>query len=168
MDFVIADAGAADAEAVLEVKDQCWREAYAHLLPEEFLARLGDEPGRTERWRSILAGDAGGRFALARSAGRPIGLAGAGPAQDDDAPVPEVVYTLYVLAEAHGTGLAEALMEHVIGRRPAFLWVFEDNPRARAFYSKLGFEHDGARRIEDIGGTSLAEIRMVRGETDRR
>ncbi|MDQ4501313.1 GNAT family N-acetyltransferase [Sinomonas sp. ASV322] len=162
MDFEIRDAGPEDAEELLAAKDQGWREAYGHLLSAEFLAGLGGDPARIERWRGILADDGGRHFAVGRSRGRIVGMAGAGPALDQDAPTAEQVYTVYVLAEAHGTGLAQALMDRVIGGRPAFLWVFEDNPRAIAFYSKLGFAPDGGRQLDELDGRQLAEIRMVR------
>ncbi|MEA5454857.1 GNAT family N-acetyltransferase [Sinomonas sp. JGH33] len=163
MDFEIRDAGPDDAEELLAVKDQGWREAYAHLLSPEFLAALGGDEERTERWRGILANDDGGwHFAVGCSRGRIVGMAGAGPALDGDAPQAEEVYTVYVLAEAYGTGLAHALVDRVIGRRAAFLWVFEDNPRAIAFYTKLGFAPDGAGRVEEFDGRRLPEIRMVR------
>ncbi|MDQ4490203.1 GNAT family N-acetyltransferase [Sinomonas sp. ASV486] len=161
--FEIADALPDDAEAILAVKDAGWREAYADLLPAEFLAGgLGAGPERTERWRGFMTPDAAGRFALARCGGRVVGFAGAGPARDDDAPAPEQLYAVYVLAEMHGTGAGRALVERVLGDRPACLWVFEDNPRARAFYAKLGFAPDGARKLDQFGGRFLAEIRMSR------
>ncbi|WP_415855311.1 GNAT family N-acetyltransferase [Sinomonas sp. G460-2] len=161
MDFEIADAVPRDAEELLAVKDQGWREAYAHLFSSEFLAGLGREAGRTERWRALLAGEAGGRFAVGRADGRMVGMAGAGPAREGS-PAPEEVYTVYVLAEVYGTGLARALTERVIGDRPAFLWVLEDNARAIAFYSKLGFAPDGTRDFFEADGKQVPEIRMVR------
>jgi GNAT superfamily N-acetyltransferase len=162
--FEITEATPGDAEAVLAVKDASWREAYAHLLPAAFLAgSLGDSPARTERWRRALAPESPGRFALVRSCGRVVGFAGAGPARDDDAPAAEELYTVYVLAEMHGTGAGQAVVERVLADRRASLWVFEDNPRARAFYGKLGFVPDGARHLDEIGGATLSEIRMVRG-----
>lgn len=161
-EFEIADAVPADAEAILAVKDQGWREAYAHLLAPEFLAALDGTPGRADRWREMIASDGGPHFAVARSAGNVVGTAGAGRARDAAAPAPEELYTVYVLARAQGTGAASALVDRVLGDRPAFLWVFEDNPRARAFYTKLGFVPDGARQFDDFGGRRIAEIRMVR------
>ncbi|MBL0706112.1 GNAT family N-acetyltransferase [Sinomonas sp. JC656] len=163
----MADAVPADAEAILAVKDACWREAYAHLLPPEFLAHgLGGDPQRTERWRQLLAHDAAGRFALVRRRGRVVGFAGAGPARAEDDP-PRVddlreLYTAYVLTEMYGTGAARAVVDRVLGRGPAILWVFEDNPRARAFYAKLGFAPDGAGKLDEIGGRRLSEIRLAR------
>ena len=163
MDFEIADAGPDDVDDVLAVKDQGWREAYARLFSPEFLADLGDSRDRTERWRSLLAGDVGGRFAIARSGGRVMGMAGAGPAKGDAPPArEEELYTLYVLAEAYGAGIAQALVARVLGDRPAFLWVLEANPRAIAFYKKLGFAPDGSRQFLTLDGKSLPEIRMVR------
>ncbi|MGV9840189.1 hypothetical protein ACWDUL_39155, partial [Nocardia niigatensis] len=40
------------------------------------------------------------------------------------------------------------------------LWVFEENPRAQAFYKKYGFELDGERRVEAF--TPAMQVRMVR------
>jgi ribosomal protein S18 acetylase RimI-like enzyme len=162
MEFEIADARPEDVDEVLAVKDQGWREAYTHLFSPEFLAGLGDSAERTERWRRFLAGDTGGRFAIARSQGRVVGMAGGGPPQGDTPPAPEELYTVYVIAEAYGAGVGRALVERVIGDRPAFLWVLEDNPRAIAFYRKLGFEPDGSRQFLTLDGRAVPEIRMVR------
>jgi 2-(1,2-epoxy-1,2-dihydrophenyl)acetyl-CoA isomerase len=38
--------------------------------------------------------------------------------------------------------------------------VFEQNPRARAFYARHGFVPDGARATDDW--TGLPEVRLVR------
>jgi hypothetical protein len=55
----------------------------------------------------------------------------------------------------------QRLLDAVIGDRAAFLWVFRDNPRARAFYRRNGFVADGAEQVEDFFGGPV-EIRMVR------
>ena len=60
------------------------------------------------------------------------------------------------------SGIAQALVARVLGDRPAFLWVLEANPRAIAFYKKLGFVPDGSRQFLTLDGKSLPEIRMVR------
>lgn len=89
-------------------------------------------------------------------------MAGAGPARGD-VPAPRELYTIYILAEAYGSGLAQALVGRVLGDSPAFLWVLERNPRAIGFYTKLGFEPDGAREFFVAGDQRVPEIRMVRG-----
>jgi len=42
--------------------------------------------------------------------------------------------------------------------KKAELWVLEENHRARHFYEKLGFRHDGAERIIQFG----RELRVLR------
>ena len=68
---------------------------------------------------------------------------------------------LYLLAAHHGSGLGQRLLDAAIGDGPAFLWVAEDNPRARAFYSRNGFRWDGLQRTEP-GFEDMAVVRLVR------
>ena len=68
--------------------------------------------------------------------------------------------SLYVAAAHRGTGLASTLLRAAIGTNPAHLWVFEDNPRAHAFYVKHGFVFSGHRA--DDPGTGLPEQKWVR------
>jgi GNAT superfamily N-acetyltransferase len=93
-----------------------------------------------------------------------VGVAGGGPAADDDADtgVELDLQVLYVLSGHYGTGLAAKLLETVLTGRDALLWVLENNPRAQAFYAKHGFVADG--RIESLvdDWAGLKEIRMVR------
>ena len=55
------------------------------------------------------------------------------------------LWRFYVLREWHGQGIAQALMERVrveaVARGAATLWlgVWDQNPRAQAFYRKCGF-----------------------------
>lgn len=47
---------------------------------------------------------------------------------------------LYLRREAHGTGLAQAMLDLALpNRQPAHLWVLIGNPRAEAFYRRNGF-----------------------------
>lgn len=68
--------------------------------------------------------------------------------------------SLYLLPGRRGSGLAERLVDRAIGDRPAWLWVFEENARARAFYRRVGFVREG-RRAVDVG-TGVPEIRLER------
>ena len=60
--------------------------------------------------------------------------------------VPIEIQRFYVQVDAHGKGVARALMEHVVARARqlctdvVWLGVWEHNPRAIAFYRKWGFE----------------------------
>jgi GNAT superfamily N-acetyltransferase len=90
-----------------------------------------------------------------------VGLALAGPSTGRTSPRALELQILYVLKSAHGTGAGQALLDAVIGDRPAQLWVAEDNPRANAFYRRNRFVPDGAR-IVDAEANNMVEIRLVR------
>jgi RimJ/RimL family protein N-acetyltransferase len=58
--------------------------------------------------------------------------------------------------------VGQQLLDAALRReQPAELWVFRDNPRARAFYQRNGFVPDGATCTEERF-PDLVEIRMVR------
>ena len=70
---------------------------------------------------------------------------------------------MYLNQEAWGLGVARALMRSVDGLitngAAMTLWVFEENSRARKFYERNGFRHDGVERIESYSGKYLTEMR---------
>lgn len=182
--YFVRDAAEADLGPVLTMKAAAWREAYGSLRDEDFFAAAEATLDRqVEHWRRLLA--AGQRLWLAEDPrGRCVGMAAAGPVQEpphgpalaspvdaeeaagDDAAGggwPEVqLYSLYVLAEAQGSGVADALLQRAVGDGPCLLWVLTGNGRARAFYSRQGFAAVGGP--VPMGGpwAGLDEQLMVR------
>jgi ribosomal protein S18 acetylase RimI-like enzyme len=63
---------------------------------------------------------------------------------------PAELNRLYVVAERHGAGVAQALMQEALANAAAagadclWLGVWEHNPKAMAFYRKSGFEVVGS------------------------
>ena len=59
---------------------------------------------------------------------------------------------LYLVPEAQGSGLADALFDRGVewlrarGHRSMGLWVLKENARARRFYERHGFKDDGGRK----------------------
>ena len=80
----------------------------------------------------------------------------------EDPPVRERhLFFIHFLESEQGSGAGQELLYAVLSDEPGSLWVWEDNPRARAFYERNGFVLDGARQPTgfDTGGE---EVRMLR------
>ena len=87
------------------------------------------------------------------------------------ADAPGEIQRLYVVADCHGTGVAGDLMnaciKEVRSRQSDVVWlgVWERNPRAIAFYRKLGFLEVG-EHVFPVGGDPQRDIVMARPVAD--
>ncbi|MFI9509952.1 GNAT family N-acetyltransferase [Nocardia sp. NPDC052566] len=155
--------GAEHTRSLAECHIACWREAYRGLVPDHVLDAF-DVERRAEQWERLRI-QYPDRTHVAVVNGTVVGFASAGAAQDESAPTPLELNALYVRAQWYGTGVADDLFRAAVDpTTPCSLWVFEENPRAQAFYRKCGFALDGTRRTEHF--TPAIEVRMVRGATD--
>jgi len=150
-----------DADEVGRVHVQVWREAYAGHMPADYLEGL-DPMKSAARWKLRFEMDEpDGNVVVATGLdGEIVGFAAAGPTRDEDAPTDWELYAINVLADHHGTGVADQLIIAAVAERPATLWVVNDNARAEAFYRRHGFNVEGATKLHD--GTGASEMRMVR------
>ena len=160
MALLIRQAVAPDASAIGAVHAQSWREAYAGILSDRWIARVSDRE-RARRWRMILASPQPEGPWVATVDGAIVGFVASGPARDDDAPRPLELWSLYLLESHRGLGIGRALVETAIGDRPAYLNVLRDNARTIGFYRRMGFEPDGHTGTLSYW-ENVAEIRMVR------
>ncbi|CAN5495748.1 GNAT family N-acetyltransferase [soil metagenome] len=163
----VRDAVAADAEDVARVHVNAWRETYSgvladHHFSDEALSR------RKQFWAGYLSLEPRpGRMVVAEQGGALVGFANAGEARGPDAehgfpPArPLHLFSIYLLAVAHGSGLGQLMLESVLRHDLAQLWVLRGNDRAIAFYERNGFAADGVEFI-DASEPSLVELRMVR------
>jgi GNAT superfamily N-acetyltransferase len=159
-----------DAKGIARVQERGWQAAYRHVFPPAELDRGGFI--RVSRWRDRLRRPPTGwlTFVSVRE-GAVIGFACIGPSRDVDGA--GEVYAIYVEPESWSTGAGRALMERAEGELAsrydeATLWVLEDNPRARRFYERAGWELDGARKSEERWGVSAPEVRYRRRLTSAR
>lgn len=164
--FTLITPGPEHAEALARMHVASWRETYGDALADH---HYGEDAiaARAEQYaRTLSAGDAATSRIRAGldPAGEIVGLVWAGaPSRTDRVPAAraEELQVLYTMASMHGSGLGRALVAEVLADRPAQLWVWDRNPRAIRFYSKLGFTADGVADAEpDWDG--LVDLRMVR------
>jgi diamine N-acetyltransferase len=90
------------------------------------------------------------------------------------APSPQEVWRFYVERAYHGAGLAQALIDALVrtaqdrGAKTLWLGVWEQNPRAQAFYRKCGFVDIGAHQFRlgsdlQTDRVMLRDLREIRG-----
>lgn len=167
MEYSIRQAVPGDADALVRMHTAVHEECYGHVLPPAFFAaRRASIQERTERRRPYLA-SAEPRIIALDADGEIVGFADAGQGRDADRPHSLELYSIYALARTHGSGLGTALLQAALGNAAAYLWVLEDNPRARAFYAKHGFLADGERKLLPADWYGLPEIRLARPAPSR-
>jgi len=135
-------AGAAFGDARRAELDQ----RIAHLHDDIAETTSADAAGREPFRRHLIARD---------SRGDVMGVASAGLGAEEweephlgerwfKASTDVVLSHLYTASHTHGTGLGQALLDAALpGRRPAYLWVYDENRRAVRFYERNGFVRDG-------------------------
>jgi len=156
-----------DAPAIAQVNVASWQAAYRGIVSDRFLRGVSAEV-RERTWRDRILSDPSRLTLVAERDREVVGYCGLStPSRDDDAAsgVAEIA-AIYVHPDAWRTGAGGVLMESALatlrdgGWRVATLWVFEANERARGFYERYGFTHDGWRQGRPDLGPNAAEVRL--------
>jgi GNAT superfamily N-acetyltransferase len=134
---------------------RAWQAAYTHVFPQKQLAELSvDQRARQWRMWPPLAAEADGIV---------VGFVSVGASRDADAD--GELFAIYVDPNHWRTGIGRDLITageerlRELGHEEATLWVLAKNPRARRFYERVGWRHDGATRPIEIFGIEVPEVR---------
>lgn len=159
----------ADAVLVAALAERTFREAFsAQNPPDEMDRHCRAHFGEAIQKDEIAAADR--LTLLAESRGRPAGFAQlrwTEPPGCVDGSAPGEIQRFYLLQEFHGTGVAATLMAACLaalrkrGSGVAWLGVWEENPRAIAFYRKQGFAEVG-RKVFMVGTDPQRDLVMAR------
>ena len=150
-----------DAAAIARVHVASWRTTYRGLLPDDFLASLGEEP-YTERWTRVI-GDGSSRVFVVDENGDVVGFASCGRERAGEAGFAGELYAIYVLDRAQRQGHGRELVRAVAGAlremrlEDMIVWVLRDNTPARHFYERLGGVYVRSQPIT-IGAATLEEV----------
>ncbi|NBU24538.1 MAG: GNAT family N-acetyltransferase [Gammaproteobacteria bacterium] len=166
---MIRPATAADAALIAALAERTFREAFGDQNPpEEMDLHCRRNFGADIQAREIAAPDR--LTLLVAPQGEAAGFAQLrwGPAEDGVEGVsPGEIQRFYLLRAFHGAGLAAALMTACLealrarGSDVAWLGVWEENPRAIAFYRKQGFAEVG-RKVFMVGTDPQRDLVMAR------
>jgi GNAT superfamily N-acetyltransferase len=170
MEVEIRAATREDADGITDVQVASWRAGYSHVFPDSVL--YADEFDTTRRsfWTSWRFAP-GHRVTVVTEPGeegeRVIGFASYGPERERARGFTGrgEIWAFYLHPDRWGSGVASDLMEHTElrlrseGFVRAVLWVLDDNPRARAFYEKHGWDASGLEAdFDDYDGVAVPEV----------
>lgn len=167
-EVTIRRATTSDAPEIARVHIASWQEAYAGIVPAEYLADL-DLESRTEHWTDQLSGEGSETTVwIAEVDGAVHGFAAIGPSRDEDAERRDLeIYATYLDPDYWGRGVARELMRTILAEVPEdarlTLWVPAEAGRARHFYRRHGFSPDGTERTRQVGSGTILEVRYIRG-----
>ncbi len=164
--IIVREAHAGDLGAIAAVFLACWHDSYTDFLPSDAIDSY-DEDGARALWRPTLSNPPADAVVLvAEQPGRDVlGVIRIG--RDPDEPSAGHVYSLYVRPDAQGLGVGTRLLAAADDRFrrggvvETTLWVFAANAAARGFYSRLGWQPDGAERVEPRYGEPELRLRRT-------
>ena len=154
-----------DAATVAALHAASWRTAYRHILSAEYLAGPVDEE-RGRHWQARLAAPDHSRFGvIAMEGDRPVGFVYV--IADADPRWGHLIDNLHVLTERRGLGLGPQLLAAVADgiesrgwARRVYLWVYDANVRARAFYARQRGVEVETTTLPTVDGGAAKEWRV--------
>jgi GNAT superfamily N-acetyltransferase len=153
-----------DAMDVARVHVRAWQAGYRDLLPAAYLDQLRPEE-RAQRYDFATQDLRKPATLVAVAEGAVRGFATTSPARPAESPDHGELCALYVDPDWWRGGVGAALITAARARlseqgfRYATLWLLAGNVRADHFYRKDGWLPDGQRRIDQVWGISVDEVR---------
>lgn len=160
MDIIIRKALPEDAYDYAMCGISCWQSAYKGIVPDEYLDNMptGIEQ-RIEDFRESFANPGDIQSYCVMYADKMIGFLVIDIANAN-------IWAIYLIEDFWGKGYGKNILDFAvnelkyIGHKKIYLWVLEENNRARRFYEKHGFIFDGETR-EKTYGKPLVQFQYV-------
>lgn len=147
-----------DRLAISKVYEKSWKYAYKGIVPQDYLDCIPKG-----QWASHIE-QAGRKNLVMVMDGVIIGTSGFGKPRMAEMDGFGEIISIYFLPEYMGKGYGKLLLQAAVselkkmGFDKVYLWVLEENQKARHFYEKCGFVQTGRYLFSDIGGKNLKEV----------
>jgi len=164
-DIRIRTAKSKDAVDIARIHVDAWRDAYAALLPTDYLTRL-DPRIEAARWNRAASSKLENTL-VADADGEVAGYAIIGPARGRREPPSGEIYALYVETDWRELGVGRALIDAAFekfrtrGLAQAIIWCLEGNFAARGFYERCGGRMMSESKVEEVAGMPLPTIGYI-------
>lgn len=147
-----------DRLAISNIYEESWKYAYRDIIPQSYLDSIP-----RGNWASKL--DREGVLSLVLIEDNTlIGTTSYCKSRSADFDSFGEIISIYLLPQYIGKGYGRPLLEAAVdelvklGYCDIFLWVLEENKRARRFYEKAGFAFSNHYLDDNIGGRELREM----------
>lgn len=150
-----------DRMEISHIYEESWKFAYKGIIPQDYLNSIPKG-----RWASSLDNQDRKTLICVDNC-RIIGTSSFCKSRFEQFQDWGEVISIYLLPDHIGKGYGKILMEAVLselkmqGYKNVFLWVLEENIRARHFYEQFGFLLSDDYLDDNIGGKKLREVRYV-------
>ncbi|MDE6863217.1 MAG: GNAT family N-acetyltransferase [Eubacterium sp.] len=151
----------ASREEISNIYEQSWKFAYKGIIPQDYLDSIP-----SGQWCGAF--DNPDRYTIVMlDSDKIIGTSTYCKSRFADYKDWGEIISIYFLPEYMSKGYGISLLEQAVdelktmGFQKIFLWVLEDNHRARHFYEKYGFKNSGEYYDNKIGGKQLRELQYV-------
>lgn len=148
-------------EEISNIYEQSWKFAYKGIIPQDYLDSIP-----SGQWCGAF--DNPDRYTIVMlDSDKIIGTSTYCKSRFADYKDWGEIISIYFLPEYMSKGYGISLLEQAVdelktmGFQKIFLWVLEDNHRARHFYEKYGFKNSGEYYDNKIGGKQLRELQYV-------
>lgn len=151
-----------DRFAISHIYEESWKFAYKDIIPQSYLENIP-----TGCWASNLDKEGMNTLVLIED-GKFIGTSSYCKSRFSDFRDFGEIVSIYFLPQYIGKGYGKQLMDAVVGElehlgfHDIFLWVLEENVRARKFYEKAGFILSKSYLDDTIGGKEVREIQYCK------
>ena len=151
-----------DRWKISRIYEESWRDVYKGIVPESFLRNIP-----TGHWVPFLDSSGADTLVVIEDDAY-VGTASYSRSRFADFKDFGEIISVYMLPQYTGRGYGGQLLEAAVkelkrqGCCDVFLWVLEENLRARRFYEKAGFVLNDKYLEDKIGEKTLREIAYCR------
>ena len=169
MEINIRKALPEDAHDYTDCHISIWQSAYKGIVPDNYLDNMpAEKEQHTKRYKDTLTNPGSCEYFCVMKSERMIGFIITNKSVGENKTNIGEIWAVYLREEFWGTGYGKEMLDFAVynlicaNSDEIFLWVFEDNIRARRFYEKNNFRFDGTQREVDwYGGVPLVQLKYV-------
>ena len=150
-----------DIKAIGKIYEKSWKFAYDGIIPKDYLDSISED-----KWLPHFENKDMSNLVLIEN-NEFIGTSSYCKSRSKEFDDFGEIVSIYLLPEHMGKGYGKKLFEATLneliklGYKNVFLWVLEENTRARRFYESQNFKLSDKSNYINIGGKNLKEVAYI-------